>query len=317
MALPAVVALKKGRPGLHLTICCRENLAPLWASCEEVDEVIAFPKTLRPAGVGRLIREHGPFDEGLLLPNSLRSALELRLGGVGRLTGYARNLRSFLLHRAVKRFVPSLEKRHHLYSYLRLVEAMGIEMEPLDELLAIPPPPTPNAGNAGSEIHLGICPGAEYGNAKRYPIERYAEAIGNLRANRPDLKIRVSIFGSPVERQIGEDLAALIAEPRVNRAGQTSIAGLMTELQSCHLVVTNDTGSMHLAAALGVPTVAIFGSTEPDLTAPIGAIHRVIRHKVDCSPCFLRDCPIDYRCMLRIEPAQVVREMEVLLEAAK
>jgi len=258
-----------------------------------------------------------PLTKGFYCLTPFVRRLSCRLGGVGRLTGYARNLRSFLLHRAVKRFVPSLEKRHHLYSYLRLVEAMGIEMEPLDELLAIPPPPTPNAGNAGSEIHLGICPGAEYGNAKRYPIERYAEAIGNLRANRPDLKIRVSIFGSPVERQIGEDLAALIAEPRVNRAGQTSIAGLMTELQSCHLVVTNDTGSMHLAAALGVPTVAIFGSTEPDLTAPIGAIHRVIRHKVDCSPCFLRDCPIDYRCMLRIEPAQVVREMEVLLEAAK
>jgi lipopolysaccharide heptosyltransferase II len=317
MSLPAVRALKKSRPGIHLTVTCRDNLAPMWAARDEVDAVIPFSKSLGPLSVGRLIREHGPYDEGLLLPNSFRSALELRLGGVRRLTGYARYQRSFLLQRAVKEPLPSPEKQHHVHRYLHLIEAMGITMEPIDELLAIPPAPTPIAGNAESEIHLGICPGAEYGNAKRYPIERYAEAIGNLRTNRPDLKIRVSIFGSPAERQIGEDLAALVAEPRVNRAGQTSIAGLVEELQSCHLVATNDTGTMHLAAALGVPTVAIFGSTEPDFTAPIGTIHRVIRHKVDCSPCFLRECPIDYRCMLRIEPDEVVREMEVLLEAAK
>jgi heptosyltransferase II len=318
MSLPAVRALKKSRPGLHLTVCCRENLAPMWAARVEVDAVIPFSKSLGPLAVGRLIREHGPFDEGLLLPNSFRSALELRLGGVRKLTGYARYQRSLLLRLAVKEPIPSPEKQHHVHRYLHLIEAMGIAMEPLGELLAIPPAPTPLDGvSAGGEIHLGICPGAEYGNAKRYPIERYAAAIEALRAHRSDLTIRVSIFGSPAEKQIGDDLAALIAAPRVNRAGETSIAGLVEELQSCHLVATNDTGTMHLAAALGVPTVAIFGSTEPDFTAPIGTIHRVIRHKVDCSPCFLRECPIDYRCMLRIEPEEVVREMEVLLEAVK
>ncbi len=318
MSLPAVRALKKSRPDIHLTVCCRDNLAPMWAARAEVDAVIPFAKSLSPFAVGRLIREQGRFDEGLLLPNSFRSALELRLGGVRTLTGYARYQRGILLRRAVKEPAPSPEKQHHVHRYLHLIEAMGITMEPIAELLAIPPAPTPLAGAAATgEIHLGICPGAEYGNAKRYPIKRYAAAIETLRSHRPDLTIRVSIFGSPAEKQIGEDLAALISQPRVNRAGETSIAGLVQELQSCHLVATNDTGTMHLAAALGVPTVAIFGSTEPDFTAPIGTIHRVIRHKVDCSPCFLRECPIDYRCMLRIEPEVVVREMEVLLEAVK
>ncbi|MEM7602451.1 MAG: glycosyltransferase family 9 protein, partial [Verrucomicrobiota bacterium] len=91
------------------------------------------------------------------------------------------------------------------------------------------------------------------------------------------------------------------------------IADLVNELQTCHLVATNDTGTMHLSAALGVPTVAVFGSTEPAFTAPIGEVHRVIRHQVDCSPCFLRECPIDYRCMLRIKPETVLQEMEALL----
>ena len=212
--------------------------------------------------------------------------------------------------------MPSLEKQHHVHRYLHLVGAMGIAIEPLDDFLAIPKAPTPIMKSA-REIHLGICPGAEYGNAKRYPIERYAKAIESLRSRRPGVIFRVLIFGSPAERGIGDELAALLAEPRVNRAGETSIGGLVEELQSCHLVATNDTGTMHLAAALGVPTVAIFGSTEPDFTAPIGKVHRVIRHKVDCSPCFLRECPIDYRCMLRIEPDELVREMEALLDTAE
>lgn len=319
MSLPAVRALKKSRPHLHVTVCCRENLAAMWEAQAEVDEVIPFAKGLSPYAVGRLIRPRGSFDEGLLLPNSFRSALELRLGGVRKLTGYSRHGRGILLCRAIKEPDPSSETQHHVHRYLHLIEAMGIAMGSLEELLAIPPPPTRfdnfATGEGEKEIHLGICPGAEYGNAKRYPIERYAAAIEKLRARRSDLKIRVSIFGSPAEKQIGEDLADLIAGPRVNRAGETDIAGLVRELRSCHLVATNDTGTMHLAAALGVPTVAIFGSTEPGLTAPVGTIHRVIRHKVDCSPCFLRECPIDYRCMLRIEPEEVVREMEVLLAA--
>jgi heptosyltransferase II len=231
------------------------------------------------------------------------------------LTGYARYQREILLGTAVREASPAPGKEHHVHRYLQLVSAIGVPIEPLDEMLAIPPAPTPiQVGE--SVIHLGLCPGAEYGNAKRYPIERYAKAVETLRARRPEITIRVSIFGSPAERGIGDELAALLAEPRVNCAGETSIAGLVEELQACHLVATNDTGTMHLAAALGVPTVAIFGSTEPDFTAPIGDVHRVIRKKVDCSPCFLRECPIDYRCMLRIEPDEVVGEMEALLDAA-
>ena len=199
-----------------------------------------------------------------------------------------------------------------MHRYLAIAELVGADISDIDDLLALPATPTP-IQRGEKQIHIGICPGTEYGNAKRYPVERYAEAIQSLRSRVPSAEFRVSVFGSPAEREIGEDLATRLDPPGRNRAGETTIGELVEELRSCHFLATNDTGTMHLAAALGVPTVAIFGSTEPDLTAPVGTIHRVIRHKVDCSPCFLRECPIDYRCMLRVEPAVVVHEMETLL----
>ncbi len=315
MSLPAVRALKRAWPDCAIAVACRENLAPLWQACDAVDEVIAFAKGLSPLAVGRLLRGRGPFDAGLLLPNSFRSALELRLGGVGALVGYAGHQRRLLLKLAVPETPAAEGPRHHVHRYLDLVRPLGVPLEPLDAVLAIPPAPAPIPAPP-REIHLGLCPGAEYGNAKRYPVERYAEAVAQLRRRRPETAFRVSIFGSPAERGIGDQLAGLIAEPRANRAGETSVADLVAELRTCHLLATNDTGTMHLAAALGVPVVAIFGSTEPDLTAPIGAVHRVIREPVDCSPCFLRECPVDYRCMLRIEPARVAEGMEAILDQA-
>jgi heptosyltransferase-2 len=101
-----------------------------------------------------------------------------------------------------------------------------------------------------------------------------------------------------------------------NRIGQTSLDELMDELSACDALITNDTGTMHLAAFLGVPTVAVFGSTEPGLTCPLGDFHEILRHKVDCSPCFLRECPIDFRCMTRIEPSEAAAALRRVLGAA-
>ena len=112
---------------------------------------------------------------------------------------------------------------------------------------------------------------------------------------------------------MAEDVAKKIGPAATNLAGRTSLAELIGELQRCQLLLTNDTGTMHLAAHLGVPTVAIFGSTEPALTGPLGEGHLVIRHQVECSPCFLRTCPIDFRCMERVKVVDVVATVEKLL----
>lgn len=315
MSLPAVRALKHSGDVIHITVTCRENLAPFWKSCPEVDAVIPFAKGLGPHAVGARVREGGPYDAGLLLPNSFRSALELRFAGIVDLVGYSKHQRRLLLKLPVPPARHDSGIRRQVDQYLDLVRAMGIEVDGDEVERALPAPPTPVVPGEKT-IRLGICPGAEYGNAKRYPVERYAAAVADLRNRRPDLRIEVDLFGSPAERAIGEDLAARIGTDCRNRIGETDIAGLIEALRGCHLLATNDTGTMHLAAALGVPTVAIFGSTEPALTAPIGSIHRVIREKVDCSPCFLRECPVDYRCMLRIEPARVADELAHLLAAA-
>ena len=181
MALPAVRALKQSRPDAQIAVVCRRNLTPMWAAREEIDEVIPFSKGLNPLQVGRVIRKHGRFAEGVLLPNSFRSALELRFGGVHRLSGYDRHGRHFLLKNAVAEPEPNAETQHHVHRYLHLVGETGVDISDIDALLAIPETPTPIQGGE-KEIHLGVCPGAEYGNAKRYPIKRYAEAIETLRS---------------------------------------------------------------------------------------------------------------------------------------
>jgi len=114
------------------------------------------------------------------------------------------------------------------------------------------------------------------------------------------------LFGTKNDAAIGDQIAGAINDHCVNRIGQTTLDELINELRECRLLLTNDTGTMHLAALLGVPVVAIFGSTEPRLTGPLGNGHVVLRHHVECSPCFLRKCPIDFRCMKAVSTQEVV-----------
>src|SRR5207247_365230 len=155
------------------------------------------------------------------------------------------------------------------------------------------------SGNQRSTINhqpwkIGLSPGAEYGPAKRWLPERFAEAATKISAQSSAQWI---LFGTKNDAAIGDQIAAAIGDHCVNRIGRTTLDQLINELRECRLLLTNDTGTMHLAALLGVPVVAIFGSTEPRLTGPLGNGHIVLRHHVECSPCFLRECPIDFRCM--------------------
>jgi hypothetical protein len=157
---------------------------------------------------------------------------------------------------------------------------------------------------------IGICPGAEYGPAKRWPAERFAAAMREVHGAQPCEWV---IFGVAGDAPAAEEIEKACGFPVRNLAGKTTLDGLMDELSACDALLTNDTGTMHLAAFLGVPTVAVFGSTEPTLTAPLGDFHRVLRHKVECSPCFKRECPIDFRCMTRVEPAEAAAALRGIL----
>lgn len=310
MAMPAVRAMKASRPDLHLTVLCRENLGPIWRQCPEVDAILTVPKKARPRAVGRLLRAQPAYEAAILLPNSLSAALEARHGRIPRIVGLRGHWRRWLLHQIVPPLSPG-PPRHHAHTYLHLAEHIGADITA--EAVAINhPAPQPFSKNRQSPPHVGICPGAEYGAAKRWPEDRFAAAADRIRRA---TGCRLTLFGSPAEREIGEKIAAALGGNCDNRVGSTTIQGLIDELRGCDLLLTNDTGTMHLAAMLGIPTVAVFGSTEPDWTRPLGAGHRVVRHKVECSPCFLRECPRDFRCMTGIDAETVACEAIEILKA--
>jgi heptosyltransferase-2 len=158
----------------------------------------------------------------------------------------------------------------------------------------------------GTRPFFGINAGAEYGPAKRWPAERFAEVAKRISAEIP---CRWLLLGGPGDVALAGQIEQALNDPRavVNVAGQTTLMELCQLLKFCRLLITNDTGPMHLADALGTPLVAIFGSTSAELTGPVGPRSRVVHEPVECTPCFLRDCPIDFRCMNRITVESVVK----------
>jgi lipopolysaccharide heptosyltransferase II len=185
---------------------------------------------------------------------------------------------------------------HHSLRFLRIARECGVETSNIE----VPNPK--QTSNIKHQTLIGLCPGAEYGPAKRWLPERFAEAAAKITAQSSAQWI---LFGTKNDAAIGEQIATAIGDHCVNRIGQTTLDQLIDELRRCRLLLTNDTGTMHLAALLGVPVVAVFGSTEPRLTGPLGNGHIILRHHVECSPCFLRECPIDFRCMKAVSADEV------------
>jgi lipopolysaccharide heptosyltransferase II len=169
----------------------------------------------------------------------------------------------------------------------------------------------PRARTNGAPVKLGLCPGAEYGPAKRWLPERFAEAALAIAG---EGGVQWILFGTAADAERGAAIETALGPGCINRIGQTTLDELVAELSECALLLTNDTGTMHLATLLGVPVVAVFGSTEPRLTGPLGTGHAVLRHQVECSPCFLRECPIDFRCMKAVTVDEVVESVSLLLQ---
>jgi heptosyltransferase-2 len=303
MALPAVRNLKTLLGNDPLTVAAPEKLAALWQACPFVDRVIPLPEPRNIRAVSAQLRE-GKFGTAVLLPNSPRSALEAFLARIPKRFGYARGFRGLLLTRTVP--VPPRDplRLHQKFYYLDLVATLG---GPGDDSL----PKLRHGYRAAldSPPLVALCPGAEYGPAKRWPLENYVAVAQQLAEK---WAARLVILGAPGDAAIAAELAAQVPGAE-NRAGQTSLADFMTVLESSRLVICNDSGAMHLASALGVPTVAIFGSTEPALTGPLGSRTTVLRHHVPCSPCFRRECPIDFACMHSIKPDRVIDAADKLL----
>jgi len=289
----AVRAIKRGRPDSHVTVAAPAKIASIWKLVPEVDEVLSLPGGGSLGAVVRRFRSEPRFDVAILFPNSLRTALEVWLAGVPRRVGYAGHHRRWLLNQIVPEPAVPHPIEHQMHRYLQFARYLGTSADP--EVVAPVRPARPLR-------RIGLCPGAEYGSAKRWLPERFAEVAASVASERP---VDWILFGTTADADIGKIIADHLGDRCVNRIGQTTLDELITELRECALLLTNDTGTMHLATLLGVPVVAVFGSTEHRLTGPLGRGNHVIRHHVECSPCFLRECPIDFRCMHAVSSEEV------------
>ena len=312
MSVPAVRAIKNGRPDTHITVAAPAKIASMWKLVSEVDAIIPLTGNSLVAAA-RSLRRQSRFDAAILFPNSLRVALESWLSGIPRRVGYRGHSRSWLLNQIIPEPRRPGPLEHQSSRYLHIAHDCGAETSNIEHR-------TPNIATASihqrspiddSPIRIGLSPGAEYGPAKRWLPERFAEAAAAVTARSP---VQWILFGKKNDAPIGEQITSALGDSCVNRIGQTTLEQLIDELRQCRLLLTNDTGTMHLAALLGIPTVAIFGSTEPRLTGPFGDRHIVLRHHVECSPCFLRNCPIDFRCMKAVSVQEVADAVMSILQ---
>lgn len=318
MSLPALHALRAAAGGDHITILARPWVVDLYAREDVCDRVIPYipaaghgDLTAKWTAARQLAKEH--FDLAVLLPNSFESALVARLAGIPKIVGYNRDGRGLLLSQAIT--APKIHQHERFY-YLELLHRAGL-IPAIPEDSAIHLTPAPEAGAAllaarGIRLPvIGVSPGAAYGNAKRWIPERFAESASELAA---ELGAQVALFGSASERELCASVASEIGDLAHNLAGQTSLRDFIDMASACRLFLTNDSGAMHIASALGVPSVTIFGSTDDVTTGPTGPLARIVREPVECSPCLRRECPIDHRCMTRIPASRVTATALELLK---
>ncbi len=308
LSLAAVRDVRRNFPGARLTVLARPAVSDLYRAVGEVDAVETSHGLLPDS---RALR--GAFDAAVLLPNSFGSALAMRLAGVPHRWGYATDGRGLLLTRGARE-PRGVRGRSQVYYYRAMLEAVGLSVTgPPDPSLACPAEwSASGAALLGEGEWIGLNPGAFYGTAKRWLPARYAE-VGDRLARRTGA--RVAILGGAAERELGARIAgAMTSSPRV-LCGQTTLPELVGVLSRLRLLVTNDSGPMHVAAALGLPLVAVFGPTDWRETAPVGERHTLVREPVECAPCLLRECPIDHRCMRRIGADRVAAAALELLGA--
>jgi len=310
MSLPAIHAVRQTFPGAHLTVLARAAVADLYLRERAIDAVMLCPHGRRRAAT-ELRREN--FDCAILLPNSFDAALVAWMARIPRRIGYRRDARGGLLTQAIPPPEPGEIPRHQRFYYLELLRRAGVihEYPPCAEISLFGCEAARAAGlealrEAGvTPPVVGVSPGAAYGDAKRWLPERFAEtAVRVARAQAAS----VALFGAPAEHPLCESLAGAIRVagiPVRNFAGETTLRHFIDLAAACRLFLTNDSGAMHIASALGVPTVTVFGATDDTTTGPTGAWARVIREQVECSPCLLRTCPIDHRCMMRVTAERV------------
>lgn len=327
MALPALRAVRGKHPGAFIAILARPYVADIYREQNICDELITFESSGRHAALAgreRLAQElrNRKFDAALLLQNAFEAAWLVWRAGIPQRIGYARDGRGLLLTSAVP--VPKRGEMpaHEKFYYLELLRRAGwidsledeshIKLEVTVTQRVRAAETLLEAGTRPKNLRIAIAAGASYGSAKCWPPERFAEVADRLAAK---THADIILFGTVGEIPVADAIIAAMQEKPINLTGRTAVADLPALLSQCHLFIGNDSGAMHVAAAVGLPVVAVFGPTDPLGTAPVTPKFSIVQEKPHCSPCFLRRCPIDHRCMKAISPNMVYKAAQAWLHS--
>jgi heptosyltransferase-2 len=309
--LPALDAIRSHFNEAEITALGRGEVGTLLKDQPVVDRVISYrgrPGDFLPLWrVAASLRTQA-FDLGLLLTRSFEGAWIFFLAGIPRRCGYATDGQKWLLTDPVP-YTQQIKKLHQADYYLNLLFQMGIkgcssplhlvpgadEREVINKRLSA-------AGWSQEKRLIALCPGASYGPAKRWPANRFSDLAKLLIATQ---KVTVVLLGGREEQDLANEFPEANSGQLINLMGQTTLREAMALLAGCDVVVANDSGLLHLAVAVGTPAIALFGPTDPDRTGPKGEDVTVLRKQVVCSPCRMRECPIDHCCMERISVGEV------------
>src|SRR5712664_2873461 len=317
MALPALRAVRKRFPDAEIAIVGRPYVADIYRDQDICNQLIPYDPRGSHAGLrgrARLAAElrAQKFDVALLLQNAFDAAWLAWRASIPERIGYARDARSFLLTKAVPLPRHGEIPAHEKFYYLELVRRAGWLDSVQGEIfigLSVPEGKRRSAeeflrkvGVRQGALRIAIGGGASYGSAKCWPPSRFAEVANRLQL---EADADVLLFGTAAEASVSAAISAEMRRPPIDFTGEIAIADLPALLSQCHLFIGNDSGAMHVAAAVGLPVVAIFGPTDPLATAPVPPRCSIVQEKPYCSPCFLRRCPTDHRCMTKVTPGLV------------
>ena len=317
MSIPALEAIRRARVGEEISILARPGVAGLFTGQPFADRILEYDHRGRHRGwFGReaLIRElrHEKFDAAVLLQNAFEGAWLAWRAGIPARIGYSRDGRGALLTHAIRVPKETEIPRHEFHYYMELLRRAGwtegrwkvgtirlavgsAARESAEETLQ-------KAGAREGSWRVAIAPGASYGAAKCWPPERFAQLADRLAL---ECGADVIFFGASGEKEIAARILSAMKSRAISLVGETSMRNLAALFSACSAFVGNDSGAMHVAAAAGLPVIGIFGSTDPEGTSPVTEQFTLIREAVSCSPCFLRRCPVDHRCMTRISADSV------------
>ncbi len=318
MTLPAVASVRAAYPRAHLAILAKPPIDDIYKMFSAADEIIPYEnKYDNPVGIFQLAwrLRLKKFDAAILLQNAVEAAIMTLAAGIPLRAGFNTDGRGALLTHDIRR-TGDILKGHQIDYYLEMVKALGCA--DIDRAMHLETHISPATArdiirqyvSGNGEPVIGIAPGATYGPAKRWMPERFAAVADRLSA---DLDARVVLFGGKSDWETAEQVRKNARTDMINIAGKTTLQEAVYCISQCRLFISNDSGLMHVAGALNIPTVAIFGSTNPVTTSPAGEKTILVRKPVLCSPCLKKTCPTDFRCMTLITVDDVVAAANTLL----